>query len=93
MLDERAVTPLEDVVLIVADDRAVVEADLAVGRLLCPVVVWACWAAGLARGCARFDRTQWFASDSTPRLLGLISPHLASGRRGADLCGGAVGMS
>jgi Homeodomain-like domain len=30
------VTPLEDVVLIVADDRAVVEADLAAGRLLCP---------------------------------------------------------
>jgi hypothetical protein len=29
-------TPLEDVVLIVADDRAVVEADLAAGRLLCP---------------------------------------------------------
>jgi hypothetical protein len=30
------VTPLEDVVLIVSDDRAVVEADLAAGRLLCP---------------------------------------------------------
>jgi hypothetical protein len=30
------VTPLEDVVLIVADDRAVVEADLAAGRLVCP---------------------------------------------------------
>jgi hypothetical protein len=30
------VTPLEVVVLIVADDRAVVEADLAAGRLLCP---------------------------------------------------------
>lgn len=29
-------TPLEDVVLIVADDRVVVEADLAAGRLLCP---------------------------------------------------------
>ena len=29
-------TPLEDVVLIVADDRAVVEADLALGRWLCP---------------------------------------------------------
>src|SRR5512132_578671 len=29
-------TPLEDVVLIVADDRAAVEADLAAGRLLCP---------------------------------------------------------
>ena len=29
-------TPLEVVVLIVADDRAVVEADLAGGRLLCP---------------------------------------------------------
>jgi hypothetical protein len=27
---------LEDVVLIVADDRAAVEADLAAGRLLCP---------------------------------------------------------
>jgi hypothetical protein len=34
--DEGAVTPLEDVVLIVSDDRAVVEADLAAGRLLCP---------------------------------------------------------
>jgi transposase-like protein len=30
------VTPLEDVVLIVSDDRAVVEADLAAGRLVCP---------------------------------------------------------
>jgi hypothetical protein len=30
------VTPLEVVVLIVSDDRAVVEADLAAGRLLCP---------------------------------------------------------
>jgi hypothetical protein len=30
------VTPLEDVVLIVADDRAAVEADLAAGRLVCP---------------------------------------------------------
>ena len=29
------VTPLEVVVLIVSDDRAVVEADLAAGRLLC----------------------------------------------------------
>jgi hypothetical protein len=28
-------TPLEVVVLIVSDDRAVVEADLAAGRLLC----------------------------------------------------------
>jgi hypothetical protein len=44
------VTPLEDVVLIVADDRAVVEADLAAGRLLCPrcdVGVLGGW------GCAR----------------------------------------
>jgi hypothetical protein len=41
---------LEDVVLIVADDRAVVEADLAAGRLLCPrcgVGVLGGW------GCAR----------------------------------------
>jgi len=30
------VTPLEDVVLIVSDDRVVVEADLAAGRLVCP---------------------------------------------------------
>jgi hypothetical protein len=30
------VTPLEDVVLIVSDDRLRVEADLAAGRLLCP---------------------------------------------------------
>jgi ribosomal protein S27AE len=30
------VTPLEVVVVIVSDDRAVVEADLAAGRLLCP---------------------------------------------------------
>ncbi len=29
-------TPLEDVTLIVSDDRAVVEADLAAGRLVCP---------------------------------------------------------
>ena len=46
-------TPLEDVVLIVADDRAVVEADLAAGRLLCPrcrVGVLGGW------GCARLRR-------------------------------------
>jgi hypothetical protein len=30
------VTPLEVVVLIVSDDRAVVEADLSAGRLVCP---------------------------------------------------------
>jgi hypothetical protein len=44
------VTPLEVVVLIVSDDRAVVEADLAAGRLLCPrclVGVLGGW------GCAR----------------------------------------
>jgi hypothetical protein len=44
------VTPLEDVVLIVADDRVVVEADLAAGRLVCPrchVGVLGGW------GCAR----------------------------------------
>jgi hypothetical protein len=48
--DEGAVTPLEDVVLIVADARAVVEGDLAAGRLLCPrcgVGVLGGW------GCAR----------------------------------------
>ncbi|MCA1679449.1 MAG: DUF6431 domain-containing protein [Actinobacteria bacterium] len=43
-------TPLEDVVLIVSDDRAVVEADLAAGRLLCP-----CCGAGVLGGwgCSR----------------------------------------
>lgn len=43
-------TPLEVVVLIVADDRAVVEADLALGRLLCP-----CCRVGVLGGwgCAR----------------------------------------
>lgn len=43
-------TPLEDVVLIVADDRAAIEADLAAGRLLCP-----CCEAGVLGGwgCAR----------------------------------------
>jgi hypothetical protein len=35
-LAREPVTPLEVVVLIVSDDRAVVEADLAAGRLLCP---------------------------------------------------------
>jgi hypothetical protein len=30
------VTPLEDVMLIVSDDRAAVEADLAAGRMVCP---------------------------------------------------------
>jgi len=44
------VTPLEVVVLIVSDDRAVVEADLAAGRLLCP-----CCGVGVLGGwgCAR----------------------------------------
>jgi hypothetical protein len=44
------VTPLEDVVLIVSDDRAAVEADLAAGRLLCP-----CCGGGVLGGwgCAR----------------------------------------
>ncbi len=53
MCDEGAVTPLEDVMLIVADGRAVVEADLAAGRLLCPrcrVGVLGGW------GCARLRR-------------------------------------
>jgi hypothetical protein len=35
-LTREPVTPLEVVVLIVSDDRAVVEADLAAGRLVCP---------------------------------------------------------
>ena len=35
-LAREPVTPLEVVVLIVSDDRAVVEADLAAGRLVCP---------------------------------------------------------
>jgi len=44
------VTPLEDVVLIVSDDRAVVEADLAAGRFVCP----RCGAGVLGGwGCAR----------------------------------------
>jgi hypothetical protein len=43
-------TPLEVVMLIVADDRAVVEADLAAGRLFCP-----CCGVGVSGGwgCAR----------------------------------------
>lgn len=46
-------TPLEVVVLIVADARAVVEADLAAGRLLCP----RCRAGVLGGwGCARLRR-------------------------------------
>jgi len=52
------VTPLEDVVLIVADDRAVVEADLALGRLLCPrcgVGVLGGW------GCARLREVRTHA--------------------------------
>jgi hypothetical protein len=36
LLAREPVTPLEVVVLIVSDDRAVVEADLAAGRLVCP---------------------------------------------------------
>jgi Domain of unknown function (DUF6431) len=49
------VTPLEDVVLIVADDRAVVEADLAAGRLLCP-----CCGGGVLGGwgCARLRQVR-----------------------------------
>ena len=49
-------TPLEVVVLIVSDDRAVVEADLAAGRLLCPRCGRACWEAGAVRGCGRSGR-------------------------------------
>ncbi len=43
-------TPSEVVVLIVSDDRAVVEADLAAGRLLCPR-----WRSGVLGGwgCSR----------------------------------------
>jgi hypothetical protein len=44
---------LEDVVLIVSDDRAGVEADLAAGRLSARVVGWACWEVGVAAGCGR----------------------------------------
>jgi hypothetical protein len=50
--DEGAVTPLEDVMLIVADDRAAVEADLAAGRLVCPrcrVGVLGGWGCGRLR--------------------------------------------
>ena len=51
-------TPLEDVVLIVSDDRAVVEADLAAGRLLCP-----CCGAGVLGGwgCARLRQVRTHA--------------------------------
>ena len=51
-------TPLEDVVLIVADDRAVVEADLAAGRLLCP-----CCRVGVLGGwgCARLRQVRTHA--------------------------------
>jgi len=59
-------TPLEVVVLIVADDRAVVEADLAAGRLVCPrcgVGVLGGW------GCARLRvlRTREGARRLRPR--------------------------
>jgi hypothetical protein len=49
------VTPLEVVVLIVSDDRAVVEADLAAGRLLCP-----CCGGGVLGGwgCARLRQVR-----------------------------------
>lgn len=51
-------TSLEDVVLIVADDRAVVEADLAAGRLLCP----RCRAGVLGGwGCARLREVRTLA--------------------------------
>ena len=43
-------SPKEGVVLIVADDRAVVEADLAAGRLVCPRCGRACLGGW---GCAR----------------------------------------
>jgi hypothetical protein len=52
------VTPLEDVVLIVADDRAAVEADLAAGLLVCPrcdVGVLGGW------GCARLREVRTLA--------------------------------
>ena len=47
-------TPLEDVVLIVSDDRAVVEADLAAGRLLCPC----CGGVLGGWGCARLRQVR-----------------------------------
>ncbi len=49
-LTREPVTPLEVVVLIVSDDRVVVEADLAAGRLVCP-----CCRSGLLGGwgCSR----------------------------------------
>jgi hypothetical protein len=54
---------LEDVVLIVADDRAVVEADLAAGRLLCP----RCRAGVLGGwGCARL---RWLRTREGARRL------------------------
>ena len=51
-------TPLEDVVLIVSDDRAAVEADLAAGRLLCP-----CCGVGVLGGwgCARLRQVRTHA--------------------------------
>jgi hypothetical protein len=60
------VTPLEDVVLIVSDDRAVVEADLVAGRLVCP----RCRAGVLGGwGCSRLRevRTDWGVRRLRPR--------------------------
>ena len=59
-------TPLEVVVLIVSDDRAVVEADLAAGRLVCP----RCLAGALGGwGCSRLREVRTGSGAAASRSL------------------------
>ena len=74
------VTPLEVVVLIVSDDRAVVEADLAAGRWSARVAGRACWEVGAARGCVRFGPVR--GCDG----CGRVAVVAGSGRAGRRMC-------
>jgi hypothetical protein len=84
------VTPLEDVVLIVADDRAAVEADLAAGRLSCPrchVGVLGGWGCGRLRevrtaaGVRRLRPRRGRCRDKACRATHVLLPDVCLGRR------------
>jgi hypothetical protein len=81
---------LEDVVLIVADDRAAVEADLAAGRLSCPcceVGVLGGWGCGRLRevrtaaGLRRLRPRRGRCRDRACRATHVLLPDVCLGRR------------
>ena len=90
LLAREPVTPLEDVMLIVSDDRAVVEADLAAGRLVCPrclVGVLGGWGCSRLRevrtgsGVRRLRPRRGRCRERSCRATHVLLPDLCLGRR------------